>query len=417
MEQIGFGIPSGEVQPAIRAAIERNAAEVCEQRFGSGLRALILTGSVARNEATIESGSSPVRLLSDAEFICVCQNSVGLPSEPETAKIVRDIATKNSTDGISCPISLGIVHDRFLRKMRPHIFAYELRECGRVIAGEAQILSLIPEFTAKQIPLEDAWYLLCNRAVELLEHSGEITDRHRSELPGPLLYATVKMYIEMATSFLVFQGRYVPTYSGRAEQLRALAADMRLAQDCPLDLSAFARVVSECTSWKLGERRGPATAESAFLSNGFDLWLNAIHDIQALWRWELERMTASAANLPDRELMRLWMRRQPKAKRLRGWMLVLRQQGWTSSWRYWPRWFRLALRASPRYWIYAAACELLFELPTLVPGAGDGISPLLDFLPVVRNGGDDARDTNAGWRRTASEIGWNYQKFVMNTRS
>lgn len=393
--------------------IERNTAEVCEQRFGAGLRALILTGSVARNEATIDSASSPVRLHGDAEFICVLQNSVRLPAAPEAANLVDEIVAKILTGGVSCRISLAFVHDGFLRKMRPHIFAYELRNCGHVVAGDGQILSLIPEFTPHQIPREDAWYMLCNRTVELLEHSAKMGDLQGSDLPEQVFYSTVKMYIDMATSFLVFQGRYAPTYSARAQQLRIMAAETPSAPSCPLDLATFSTTVCACTSWKLGRGNRAALNLS---SNGSEFWLAAIRDVQSLWRWELEQMTA-AANVADQALMRLWMRRQSKAKRLRGWVLVLRQQGWASSWRSWWRWFRLALRASPRFWIYAAACELLFALPALMRGTADRIPKLLEFLPVVRHGGDSVLDAEIAWRRIALEIGWNYEQFVVNTRS
>ncbi len=60
---------------------------MCVQRFGSGLRAVILTGSLARGEGTLSSDGTPGKLASDAEFILV---SGGFSP---TSKVGRDDAS------------------------------------------------------------------------------------------------------------------------------------------------------------------------------------------------------------------------------------------------------------------------------------------------------------------------------------
>lgn len=395
----------------IRAIIERNAVQVCERHFGTGVRALILTGSLARNEATMDVSSPTIQLYSDAEFICVLQNSLTLPNQCQAAALGGEIAEQISGNGVRCHVSLGVVHDRFLRKMRPHIFAYELKRCGRVVSGDKQILSLVPAFTPEAIPLEDAWRLLCNRMVELLESSILISNSSTG-LPREVFYKVVKMYMDMATSLLVFEGRYAPTYAGRARTVQLLSSQTQSHKGSPVDLDRFSEIVSACTKWKI-------TGEHSVFPERYDsieFWRDAICDVHSLWRWELARMTKSVGDLPDCELIANWMRQQALQIRIRGWLVVLREQEWLKNWRKWPQWCRHILSGSPRHRIYAAASQLLFAIPNIINGGVEDCAHLSNLsellpLPSVKPG------VTPNWRQLASSVSRNYQQFVVNTQA
>jgi len=113
------------------------------------------------------------------------------------------------------------------------------------------------------------------------------------------------------------------------------------------------------------------------------------------------------------------MRQQPVKERLRGWLFVLRREGWQRSWRKWLSWARCTLRGSPRYSVYAAASQLFFKMPTLVaegPKTGaeeNAIRKLLSWLPARCATPPAAPD----WRQVAAEIVWNYHMFLAGTRS
>lgn len=119
--------------------------------------------------------------------------------------------------------------------------------------------------------------------------------------------------------------------------------------------------------------------------------------------------------------MARWMQRQPVRDRLRGWAYVIRQNGWHRSWLRWPQWARLALAASPRYSVYAAACDLLFAIrssESLVAKGSNGRSfweELRRQLPVVTCPGP--ANGQPPWHDLATDVLFNYRKFLVNTRS
>jgi hypothetical protein len=289
-----------------------------------------------------------------------------------------------------------------------------------VVWGEPQILSLIPAFSPSDIPLEDGWRMLCNRMVELIEVIDSWVEKPLDPSPSGR-YRMLKLYLDMATSFLLFQGAYAPTYRERAERLRALADDAGVNRKGPFPLRGFAERVTFCTQFKLqGGDRVEARAVAEPLEGMFS-WAELVAYAKGIWRWELERLTDEPHQLSERELMRSWMRRQPAHKRLRGWASALRRRGWYRSWRQWPHWIKLGWRASPRYCVYAAASELLFRLPVILSGDGPGpevdahLRRIRSWLPVA--GDLSATGGNLGWRDVAADIAWNYRAFVKATRS
>jgi hypothetical protein len=387
--------PADRRSAGLRELIAGEVAQACARRHGSALRALVLTGSLARDEAGLVLGAGHLRVLGDAELLLVLTDATRLPDRAEAERLAGEVEEALLGRGVTCEVTLSPVHAAYLRALGPSIFAYELRTCGRVVAGQPDILDLIPAFAPSAIPQEDAWRLLCNRIVEHLE---------ATEAPAGS-YRTVKLYLDMATSLLVFAGAYQPTYRERAEALTRLAAETHEAAAFPSPLEALARQVSLCTGWKVqgGEPLPPAglTPDDALA------WA------KALWRWELIRLTGASADLANRELLAAWMARQPALARYRGWLHVARRLGWTRSWRHGPRWARLARRASPRYWVYAAAGQLLFARQS--PKQERDWSALLRRLPVNRLAGSPSEPI--AWQRAAAEIGWNYRQFLVDTRS
>ena len=71
-------VVSGEVA-ALGAAVSEKAAELCARDYGPSLRAVVLTGSLARDEATWVRDGAGRRLLGDAEFLLVFEQRVALP--------------------------------------------------------------------------------------------------------------------------------------------------------------------------------------------------------------------------------------------------------------------------------------------------------------------------------------------------
>jgi hypothetical protein len=332
----------------------------CTRAFAGRLEAIVLTGSFARGEGTVRSTGDGWEVGGDAEFLLVFQAQAPLPDLRQPR---RDVESSLAGENVFVKIDLAAVHPSYLRNLQPHMFSYELHECGKVVWGDEGVLKQIPAFTAADIPLEDAWRTLMNRSIELLGAE-----------PDQAPYRTVKLYLDMASSLLLFAGAYAPTYRERARRLRTLRDDL------PFSIEEFAAAVEQCTEWKLG--------------GGGEVPEGALTCARALWRWELVRLTGAAASASNCALMRAWMRKQPLAARLRGWLFVARRLGAAGTLKSVLRWLPRLWQASPRYWVYQAASALLM----------DGAREI--WLPVRAPGRDPA-----------SDILWNYKQFLVETRA
>lgn len=410
-----------EDQSALRQRICGIAAAVIEGAVGKGLRALILTGSLARDEAGFDIRDGRCKVRGDSEFLVVLKDRA--PNIPPNQRqfIIEVLRTQLLRAGIDCYVSLGFVKGQYLANIRPHIFGYELRVCGVVVTGEPDTLSLIPEFAPHEIPLEDGWRLLANRIVEFIGYAHEWITGPEA-VSAEARYRMVKLYLDMATSFLLFESAYEPTYSGRAEKLRGMTQSPDgNAQDPPFLLRDFSSLVSLCTRYKVGNFQPDGEVEFLWKQIGTRDSLNAAVNLaHSLWRWELSKLADLDSRLNDRQLMGQWMKLQPISRRLPGWGYVLRHSGWHRSWKNWPRWASSACKASPRYCIYSVASELFFSLPTFSVDSEGIREPSVDLrktrsLLILK--GKSSTRSPVTLQQICSEIVSNYREFLEGTRA
>jgi hypothetical protein len=233
--------------------------------------------TLARGEGTFVRSASGWEARSDAEFLLVFHEGTRLP---DVATLEAEIEQSLLEQGVSCRPELTATHPGYLRGLRPHIFAYELKACGRVLAGDEEILGLVPGFAPEDIPREDGWRLLSNRIVEMLDWPSPLP-APGDPLPDAVAYRTIKLCLDAATSLLLFQGVYAPTYRVRADRLRRLATEE--AGEAPLPLREFATVVEDLTQIKLD---GDGTSSRV----DWKVWSKVVAWAYALWRFELARL-------------------------------------------------------------------------------------------------------------------------------
>ena len=219
----------------------------------------------------------------------------------------------------------------------------------------------------------------------------------------------MKLWLDMATSYLVFERQYVPTYRGRAARLRELAAESSTV--APIPMHRFARMVKLATCCKLGEIGDTEMGEFGDLATLTD----AAH---GLWRWELERLAAPSAS--DRDLQRRWIAAEPLAARMRGWAGVVERSGAARVMARMPVWIGLMRKGSPRRLVYEAASEVFFALPRLLEDeAAQGTDSRWDRLrrglPATDN--PESRSSRCAWRRLCRAIAFNYNFFLVPTPS
>ncbi len=405
----------------------------CFQSLGPGLKAVILTGSLARSEATWRQVESGVEFLSDAEFIVIFKEKQALPS-PELVTLICSAAEEDlRNQGVLCKVSFSAAYESYLLELGETVFGYELLNCGEVLYGDPDILLSKTRGTGVQISEEDGWRLLANRTLELLEIVPELltSNAHLSEAAQ---YRLTKLYCDMATSILVFKRQFISGYRNRADALRRLYEN-RLLLDLPFDVEKFVRIVGGCTEYKIHQLwEGP----SPFLTR--DSVQEAVAVTRSLWAWELAQMNKAAISSPE-SMLRLHMREQNLRTRLRGWAFALRRRGVLDSLRYGWRWLRLMAIASPRYCVYAATLGFWSGLDTTVSSfkfqvSSGSSSPAsvgspasreietpnskLETLTSTRNWLPvgypfDGAPTEAG--DLARAILWNYQEFLVETNA
>jgi hypothetical protein len=393
----------------------------CLLGLGARLKALILTGSLARNEATWQRTDQGIHFLSDAEFIVIIKDRAEIPSPELVTLVCSGVEEELRNKGVLCKLSFGAVHEAFLSRLGETIFGYELLTCGEVLYGDPDLLRNRSGFVT-HVSEEDAWRMLANRTVELLEIvAAPMGDG--GELSEAAQYRLTKLYCDMATSILVFKQEFVAGYQARADKLCDLH-ERGLLSDLPFDVDWFVRLVARCTDYKIAHAwDGP----SPFSSRGS--LQQAIAVLRALWAWELSRMHGVAMSSPE-ALQQLHMRKQSWKERLRGWAFVVRRQGVLGSLHHGLHWLRLLRCASPRYCVYAAGLAAVSNFqfadsgetrqrPDLTssgpgqPTAGDWPASSLRWLPVP----DPLTRPGTSERELAEAVLWNYREFLVETRA
>ena len=352
---------------------------------------------MSRGEATLKREGANWRVLGDATFLVVFDRSVPL----RVAELQRDIERTLLAQGVECKVVVVTATAGNLRNMRPHIYAYELRERGMVVWGDQEALRLIPRFAASQIPEEDGWWLLCNRMIEQLQAAAE-ADSFDDDCTA-VRYCIAKLYLAMAACYLLAIGQYAPSYRDRAARLEQLAASDD-DPPAPIPLQRFSTFVSQCTELKLqGETVGGPKR--------FPQWRDAVSDAEVLWRWALGRILGLDPQLGRTNLLAAAAARQPILARTKGWVRAAYVRP-SAACRYALRWARLACNISPRYLVYEVASELFFgtPIPALTPHKLAGMAARLPLPPA------EAAE-QLSWRAVAGLVAHNFHVLVSSSRS
>lgn len=394
---------SEQHQDLVAASVKKTFVQSCATRFENRLRAIVLTGSLARREASIQRDANGWTVLGDAEFIVVFKDGAQLPSARSIELLHKEVSESVASQGIQCQVGASFVHGKFLKAIEPSIFGYELRQLGEVAWGEPTILELVPQFSPTEIPKENAWRMLMNRMTEVLEPAAAANPQ--ISVSRQLGYRSAKLLLDTATSFLVFAGEYRPTYLARAKALQDYMTNGGAGFLSIERMREFGRLVNLCTRFKLGTGLMGEEDSRRVCAASVDTALE-------LLRWELGILTGISGG-SDEQLWDEWMRRQPLQKRIRGWLVCLRECR-SSSIRYLARWLRLFFKGSPRYCNYRATAALLKAMSAT--GKGKQSQPawraeFLKFSPILTSASKN------DWRSAAHTVWRNYYRFLVNTSS
>lgn len=383
-------------QDAAKALIVSESSRMMAAVLGQKARAIVLTGSLSRGEATLHWDGTLWRVLGDATFLIVFEHSV----EFDARNLEQEIDHQLLRQGVNCKIVIVPSTADNLRAMKPHIYAYELKERGVVVWGDENALSLIPTFGASAIPKEDGWWLLCNRMIEQIETAATTSSFDDCTA---VRYRMAKLYLAMVACYLLVIGRYEPSYQSRAARLKQIA-DTDPSAPAPLPLQRFSQLISCCTHLKMHGETGISVKE-------FPSWADAVADAEVIWRWAIAEIQGENASLSREQLLAGLASRQSMRGRAKGWLRAAISHR-SGLGREWYRWSRLALTSSPRYLVYGAASELFFMTPDPASVNHDQLAKTVKDLPISLNLAKD----NLTWDAVAQHVAYNFHALLENNR-
>jgi len=367
--------------------------------------AVVVAGSLGRDEATVLEGAGRAHVLGDAEFYTIfCRRAEVDTFRQLTGFLVQRIEEALEDQGVDCPVSFGVHTLGVLRRMPPHILGFELRETGKVAWGDPRILEQIPAFAPRDIPKWDAWRSVANRMIEQLACADALVTREKGAL-HELLYRTIKLQLELATMVLHFLAAYSPTYRGRAEALTRLKEEGALGRQLPW-LSELTARVGDCSAFKL--QPSPASSYWGVFTDSFPFedqvrfvqeeCLEVIPLVRAAWLWGAERLLKRrvAGTEAPLDLALEVAGKQDWHWRVRGWLRwILAERAWTKPNLWWGRLSRLTKHGSPRFLTYAVAGALYFTWADWLLGDAKAADELarraVHYLPFA----EDAKEGSA----------------------
>ncbi|HET9400053.1 MAG TPA: hypothetical protein VFO34_03795 [Candidatus Acidoferrales bacterium] len=391
-------------QALLKRVLAAESATHVQQQFLETARALVLTGSLARNEATLARSNGEWVSNSDADFFLIIRDGARQPNARQLSELSVLLEQRLLDQKFRVQVGINSVDSNYLRNLPRHIATFELRECGEVMWGDPEVLSLIPKFPPELISKEDAWRMLCNRSIELL---GSLSSSEISGKDGKLVeYATIKLVLDSATSYLVFRGAYEPTYAARESRLRQILK-IPLETPPPFDLERFGELVSRCTWLKVASHSTDAEIPTWQIATDFAL---------KIWHWELVQLTEYQQSATDIELWRNWAGKQSGRDRFRAWVSATRRLRWSERGKNSFRWVQLAGNATPRYWIYLAANTILSQAvgqrSLAAKVSTDEWNRIVETLPDNKTlSGSSTRSLAA----LAEALTWNYKRFLFGT--
>ena len=347
------------------------------------LEAVILTGSTARGEASVLPTANGFRLLGDLEFLVILRPPIDWPAVRRRMAALSHRATQEvRAAGDDVSIEYGPAGRIYLqRNIRPSIFAYDLQTHGRVVWGQANILSEIRPFDVQAIPREDALNLLMNRLMEtlLLDIPAPATESLEVQSRA---YHRTKVILDLAGSALAFVGHHVSHYSERGRRFRTLLEAepaLRLALSEP---DRFLGTLDDAVACKLDPTDEHLTSLDLKVSGPLQAAWG-----RGLWLWEMQHLLGRTTS-GFKDAFEAYISREPMVTRLKGWAKFLHHPLRPAHVLEWPRVLRLLLRASPQTLTYAMA--LLTQAGVAGEGGTDWQQQLATLAPVPISNGSNA---------------------------
>ncbi|MHB8525025.1 MAG: hypothetical protein ACYDD2_02560 [Candidatus Acidiferrales bacterium] len=368
---------------AVKRRVESLIAEICESlvnRLPARPKAIVLTGSFARDEGSVLLARDHIRVLGDMEYMVVFSpgSDRGVLQKVLDEQAVQ-LREELFSRGLYCDLEFRATYPEYFQHLSPQIFGYELLSRGRTVWGDSSVLATAPRFPVEAIPRWDAWRMLNNRIVEQLYWVDRITVSDRDELLR-LYYQLIKCHIDLCTTLLVFAGKYEDTYAGRSAALTRWASGMSPGPAVEF-LSVVARKVAACTAFKLDPNGAEPPLGVRVHSDDAEVLRDDLRRallsltplVEEVWCWEAAEFVRRNHDSPTprHALLLEVLREQPITEKLRGWAKLMLMPAVRGQKGFMNRLGKLLLKGSPRYLVYGVAADLYFQVPAVLSGTVD----------------------------------------------
>lgn len=329
---------------------------------GNDIVALILTGSFSRGEGSILiDNQGPHKVLGDMEFFILTGTTMDLDGVGrKLAGLERQVEERLRQKNIVCDIDFSPVGRHYLKRMKPTIFNYELKTHGKVVYGDPDVMKETVSFHASDIPLFDAFYLLCNRIIEQLvfyrsdpcSRKGALVER---------FYPLIKMYMDMAGSFLIMKGKYKPDYATRCREFVGFEEKSFLGKD---KMQAFNDRLLFFTGLKLqpDHDKLPKEQDAKDPYEIMRIFRETCLYADRLWKWEMKQLQEGASVATRDGDIAAILHCFGLLDVIKGWLKFIRIAHRQQVALSWGRIVTHFFMGPPRVLIYVAAAKLYFSL-------------------------------------------------------
>jgi hypothetical protein len=172
------------------------------------MKAIILTGSIARNQAKFKIVNGKTVLHSDFDIVIVVRRRALLKSLIIAKKISNTLTESLYKLGSLSHVAISIMTEKSLAGARPSIFMFDLVQNGKVLYKNNDDDLVFPHFPLNDIPKSDIYRLLFNRMIEALDSfvtacTYNAFDEKKNVW---ILNSIEKLYLSIIQSFLIKEG-------------------------------------------------------------------------------------------------------------------------------------------------------------------------------------------------------------------
>ncbi|MBI4652446.1 nucleotidyltransferase domain-containing protein [Candidatus Desantisbacteria bacterium] len=273
------------------------------------IESIILTGSFARGEEVVICFKDNLKFFSDIEFLIIIKDSLDFKyAKNKFKELAKDFTEKSAESGSGIDVTFGVSTIEVLKKMKPRIFTYELKNFGKVLWGNKTILDCIPLNNNRDIPVEDAMRLLFNRMIEQLINYQNIIKTESFDTESAL-YQIGKGYLDIAKSFMVFRSMYEKNYLKMSEIINGLTVNN-------LDTKGLSAQVKYWAIFKTSPVELKKTKKEIL-----DEWFRLANYFRQMWLWQSNIYLKQKIWVDNPlRLIKLYFVKEPKMNKFKGWI-------------------------------------------------------------------------------------------------